>query len=234
MLVWVVAIGFNGIWQMTEAEWVACDNPAALLAQVSLADNARRLRLLICAYLRSQDVWPLLVSKCSRRAAEVSEAYADGQTDEKALALASKSAYGAWQRSSATDGACYYAAGLAYSACHQDKYLLGKWGGMWHLNTFIREAKLKPQAGVLRDVLGNPFLPAWSDAAWMTRTVSSVAKAAYEECALSAGTLDPIRLSILADAMEEAGAPDQLVTHLRSTGPHVRGCRVVDLCLGRS
>jgi hypothetical protein len=46
------------------------------------------------------------------------------------------------------------------------------------------------------------------------------------------GELDPHRLAVLADALEEAGAPAELVEHLRSPGPHVRGCWPVDLCLG--
>ena len=39
-------------------------------------------------------------------------------------------------------------------------------------------------------------------------------------------------LAVRADALEEAGAPAELVAHLRGPGPHVRGCHVVDLCLG--
>jgi hypothetical protein len=36
---------------------------------------------------------------------------------------------------------------------------------------------------------------------------------------------------VLADALGEVGAPGELVAHLRSPGPHVRGCWPVDLCL---
>ena len=42
------------------------------------------------------------------------------------------------------------------------------------------------------------------------------------------------RLAVLADALEEAGSPDELVAHLRGPGPHVRGCWCVDLILGLS
>jgi hypothetical protein len=79
------------------------------------------------------------------------------------------------------------------------------------------------------------------------------------------GTLDPHRLAVLADALEEAGCPQRvtchgcdnesgyrihcdvcegkghagtlphpLLAHLRSPGPHVRGCWCVDLILGKS
>ena len=51
---------------------------------------------------------------------------------------------------------------------------------------------------------------------------------------LPEGTLDPARLAVLADALEDAGCSDaDLLSHLRSPGPHVRGCRALGLVLGR-
>jgi hypothetical protein len=38
---------------------------------------------------------------------------------------------------------------------------------------------------------------------------------------------------VLADALEEVGADRALLDHLRSPGPHVRGCFVVDALLGK-
>jgi hypothetical protein len=61
------------------------------------------------------------------------------------------------------------------------------------------------------------------------------AQAAYDERHLPAGTLDNVRLAILADALEEAACTsEEMLSHLRGPGPHVRGCWPVDLCLGRS
>ena len=95
------------------------------------------------------------------------------------------------------------------------------------------------QAALLRDIFGNPFRPSpplppavlgWSDG-----TVRRLAQAAYEERLLPAGTLDAGRLGILADALLDAGCDDEgLLAHLRSNGPHVRGCWALDLILGRS
>jgi hypothetical protein len=49
------------------------------------------------------------------------------------------------------------------------------------------------------------------------------------------GTLDNDRLAVLSDALEEAGCDDaDLLDHLRSPGPHVRGCWVLDLLLGKA
>jgi hypothetical protein len=89
----------------------------------------------------------------------------------------------------------------------------------------------------LRDVVGNPFrkvkVPlAWL--AWHDGTVPKLARAASDERQLPAGTLDPARLGVVADALEEAGCADAgLLDHLRSPGPHVRGCFAVDLLLDR-
>ena len=86
---------------------------------------------------------------------------------------------------------------------------------------------------ILRDVAGNPFRPVTADPAWLTPTFLSLAHAAYDARQLPSGELDPVRLSVLADALEEAGAGGELLTHLRGPGPHVRGCWAVDLILGR-
>ena len=48
------------------------------------------------------------------------------------------------------------------------------------------------------------------------------------------GTLFRLKLPLTVAVLEEAGGPEEMVTHLRSPGPHVRGCLAVDLCLGLS
>jgi hypothetical protein len=46
------------------------------------------------------------------------------------------------------------------------------------------------------------------------------------------GRLNPARLAVLADALEDAGCGDaELLGHLRGPGVHVRGCWVVDLLI---
>ena len=90
------------------------------------------------------------------------------------------------------------------------------------------------QCSLLRDIVGNPFQPAILDPAWRTLTVTALATAAYDNRILPAGTLDPDGLSVLADALEDAGCTDeQLLAHLREPSPHVRGCWVIDLLLGK-
>jgi hypothetical protein len=90
------------------------------------------------------------------------------------------------------------------------------------------------QARLIRCVFGNPFRPAHFEPHWRTAEGVSVAQAAYDERALPSGELNPARLAVLSDALEEAGCTDvDLLAHLRSPGPHVRGCWPLGLVLGR-
>ncbi len=74
--------------------------------------------------------------------------------------------------------------------------------------------------------------PAWL--AWHDGAASQLAHAAHDERLLPEGTLDPARLAVLADALEDGGCADaELLGHLRGPGPHVRGCWAVDLILGK-
>ena len=42
------------------------------------------------------------------------------------------------------------------------------------------------------------------------------------------------RLPVLADALEAPALPDaEILSHCRRPGPHVRGCWIVDLLLGK-
>jgi hypothetical protein len=63
---------------------------------------------------------------------------------------------------------------------------------------------------------------------WLTPTVLSIAERAYDD------RCTPDALLVLADALEEAGCTDaDILAHLRSGGPHARGCHVVDAILGK-
>jgi len=90
------------------------------------------------------------------------------------------------------------------------------------------------QCQLIRDIVANPFHPVLIVHAWLTPTVLALAQAAYDNRRLPAGTLDNDRLAVLADALEDASCTDQAILgHLRSLGPHVRGCYFLDLLLGK-
>ncbi len=89
------------------------------------------------------------------------------------------------------------------------------------------------QAALLRELLGNPFRLVPLNTTWRTPSVMALAQAAYDE-RLAGGHFDNARLAVLSDALEEAGCADaDLLGHLRSLGPHVRGCWALGLVLGK-
>ena len=80
----------------------------------------------------------------------------------------------------------------------------------------------------LRDIFGNPFRPVAVDPTWLTSTAVALARGIYDDRAFD-------RLPILADALQDAGCENaDVLDHCRGPGPHVRGCWVVDLVLGKS
>lgn len=101
-------------------------------------------------------------------------------------------------------------------------------------DSIVTEEKSYSQS-LLRDIVGNPYRPIAVHPAWLNETVVALALAAYAETG-SDGTLDNVRLGIIADALADAGCSDEAVMgHLRGPGPHYLGCHVVDaLIRGRS
>ena len=90
------------------------------------------------------------------------------------------------------------------------------------------------QCRLLQDLFFNPFRPTVVMGV-PGGTPAQLARAVYEGRRSPEGTLEPARLALLADALEDAGCTDaDLLGHLRGPGPHVRGCWAVDLALGKS
>jgi hypothetical protein len=97
-----------------------------------------------------------------------------------------------------------------------------------------KDAEMATQAGIFREVIGNPFRTVAIDPSLRSTAVMSLALTAYTERSLPSGHLAPARLAVLSDALEEVGCADAaLLSHLRSPGPHVRGCWALDLVLGK-
>jgi hypothetical protein len=84
---------------------------------------------------------------------------------------------------------------------------------------------------VIRDLFPRSV---WTvESRWRTPTVVHLAQAIYQHRLLPSGELDPARLQVLADALEDVGAGDELVMHLRSPQVHVRGCIVIEALAAR-
>ena len=85
-------------------------------------------------------------------------------------------------------------------------------------------------ADLVREVFGNPFSAAAIDPAYRSGNggvALRVARSIYDEGRFS-------DVGVLADALEDAGCTnEEILTHLRSSGPHVRGCWALDLILGK-
>jgi hypothetical protein len=86
----------------------------------------------------------------------------------------------------------------------------------------------------LRDIFGAVFHAAALDSVCRSQTILSLAEMAYHDRTVPICHLQPERLTVLADALEEADCKDaDLLEHLRSPGPHVRGCWALDLVLAK-
>jgi hypothetical protein len=205
----------------------------------------RKSRLFACA--RCRRLWLLAPDRDWRRAVETAERYADGSETPDALRGVRLN-----DRSEPDDNPLWPLWPAVASAVHPVASALGtarsltravydqalqEPTGEWA--AFERRGKEKSaQTELFRDIAGNPFRRAPKiDPAWLTwhgGVVRELAQAAYENRVLPEGTLGPSRLRLLADALEDAGCTHaELLGHLRSPGPHVRGCWAVDLVLGK-
>jgi hypothetical protein len=190
----------------------------------------RQLRLFACAYCRAvRDGLHLLPGT----AVAVAERYADGLAGDDDLASERKGApfpneYAEWVvGTSAYDGAWQ---GVYWLANARD-LMKSDPDAIRHfpipVDTIVGRSVL-----LLRDIFGpQPFrrisiapkVLAWNDGA-----VGRIADGIYQDRTFEL-------LPKLADALEDAGCSDaELLGHLRSPGPHVRGCWAVDLVLGKS
>lgn len=96
---------------------------------------------------------------------------------------------------------------------------------------WMRSEEAKYQTELLRHIVGNPFRPVTVNPDWLTwndGTVPKLATIIYDQWN------DP-QMPILGDALEDAGCDNEgIMQHCRAGGPHVRGCWVLDLLLGKS
>jgi hypothetical protein len=258
---------------MTEAEWLACEDPQLLLEFVRGKASDRKLRLFACACCRK--IWHLQFQE-GKEALEIAEKFADGKVGTERLYLAMSATYGGpgqdvqggrptatyaahlacmypWNRNySSVDSnrVSWFASAAVYrllfdAATFDNKQIIQRGLGAGEPMIPVEMAKvpfsrvipdpeevIAPErtahSHLLRDIFGNIYRPASLDPSWGTFTVTALAQAVYDDRAFD-------RLPILADALEDAGCTNQdILAHCRGPGPHVLGCWVVDLLLGKS
>jgi hypothetical protein len=223
---------------MTEAEWLASVDPVKMLDWLKARKiRARKLRLFGAACGRR--LWPWLADERSKAAIAALEVFADSpgkQPDKERLREAWKPAYVLAKADKSESPAAVAASAARVVSEPTDAHHATRWGAKVTLDAaeaWGRAGEPAALARLLREVLGNPRAKTTFDAAWRTPGVLSVAQAAYDE-RLPVFELDTARLAVLADALEEAGCTDEAaLTHLRSPGPHVRGCWALDLVLAK-
>lgn len=230
---------------MTEAEWDSCDDPQKMLEWLRHSGKAsdRKLRLFAVACCRC--IWPKLTDARCRSAVEIAERFADGLVTARGRGRAFTAAREATRHVGAPTQNAFHAAAYsahaspataAHGASANALYARGRWAVGPH-GPVLRRWEGVPLCSILRDIF-LPFRTACLDLAWLAwndGTVQRLAAAIYEDRRLPEGTLDTARLAVLADALEESGcANEELLGHLRGPGPHVRGCWLIDLLLGKS
>jgi hypothetical protein len=225
---------------MNETQWRDCTNPAEMLNHLREQRfhfgkaGRRKLRLFGCACCRR--IWHLLNEK-ERGWVEWGERIADGapsltkeeeQANSGAVAIGEKlaRAYATWAARAPLNSNLINSAQSAQQ-CAVYAAELNATKGRHSVSQEVAQAEERGQVALVRDVFGNPFAPppplSAAVRAWNDGTVVQLAQSIYDERAYD-------RLGILADALTDAGCDDDvLLSHLRSAGPHVRGCWALDL-----
>jgi hypothetical protein len=220
---------------MTESKWLAASMPQEMLNS-QRTGNARKLRLFACACCRH--VWNLIPDERSRRAIEAAELWADSLLSTKNLRPIQVAARAA-QDEYTMAPSYQFGEATGEAICEAACVALPNKAWVWTVANFMRAACAigRPHSAImeaeaaqvqfLRDIFGNPFHPVTLDPAWLTPNVKALAQKIYDDRAFD-------RLPSLADELEKAGcANPEILGHLRGPGPHVRGCWVVDLVLGK-
>lgn len=213
----------------------------------------RKLRRFACACYHR--ISHLLPNAAARTTVQVAEQFADGTVSEaeflKADAVVRDLATALEPRWRASHGAerialhpthaalglagvvCWWepqkAAWYAASNAHLELPYLANPGVDVHSKKLgdAELAEKRAQCELLRDIFGNPFCPVAFASEWRTNTAVALARQMYEDHDFGA-------MPILADALEDGGCDNELLlAHCCGPGPHVRGCWVVDLLLGK-
>lgn len=215
---------------MDQDEWKDCEDPWPMmkhLLSMSYTPSKRKTRLFVCGVVRIMEGYnPMnperaaVVEACEKVANGLSCQWGKG---DRALKKAERSIDVVW--------------GWTWLACQPDKHLNRGIESTFrqmrgNAGSFYRQEEV---AQLLRDTFGDPFskIQTSGKSKWLPDIVS-MAQAVYEERAGDA-TLDALRLSILADALEENNSPPnhQIIQQLRCGLQLYRGTWSIDLILGR-
>jgi hypothetical protein len=220
---------------MTESEWQNRTDPTPMLEFLRGKVSDRKQRLFVIAYVRR--VWSdFKISETQEawNAIEVAERYADKLASDKQLQAAHHAVLASPEWDDLAIHVLNAYAGAA-TAAKVDKAFADAMASDYaariapHTSPIVHAERVE-RCRLLREVMDNPFHPVRISSAWLTGndgTVPKLAQSIYDARAFD-------RLPELADALEQAGCANQdILDHCRQPGPHVRGCWVVDLMLGK-
>jgi hypothetical protein len=225
---------------MTEAEWLTSADVPKLLEYLSERTTHRKFRLFACACCRR--IWHLL-NQQAQHAIAIAELYADGFTTEEEVEAARKIVTECCNETALrpSDAKYSWSYGAARMVLFETPFWKPNQPAQWSEGAARSAAEAAwrdrgehgpasettHQLTLLRDVFENPYSPGWVEPEWLTSTVVALAAQMYESRDFGA-------MPILADALQDAGCDnDDVLNHSRGPGPHVRGCWVVDLVLGK-
>jgi hypothetical protein len=220
---------------MTKEGWLACVSPYLMVEFLRGKASQRKLRLVACACCRRISH---LLTPQNCHDLEIGEQLAEGllPLDSPAWIDPKRRNYGTGPVDAPT-GACLstrvmdpflaaFAAAMKASDAVADVSTPSK---EYMARLEYKTSEQKAQADLVRDVFGHIFFtgmvePAWLQ--WNEGAVPRLARTIYEERRFG-NVLD------LYDVLLDAGCNNQdILSHLRVPGPHVRGCWVLDLILG--
>jgi hypothetical protein len=211
---------------MTEAEWLACNNPDKMMEHMQSQVSARKRRLFALACCRR--IAALLPDEQARAELEAVERNAEEGLSKQEHEAAWMTLAEGWRlHVQSRSGNTPWAIFAVMSA------KVGGWGSASssakHAATYggLSLNETESQCNLLRDVVGNPFRPVSIEDSWRTPVVVALANCIYDERSFD-------RLPKLAEALAEAGCTNEdILQHCRQAEGHVRGCWVVDLLLAK-
>jgi hypothetical protein len=219
---------------MTEEEWLAESHPRSMLEFREDVRYARQWQLFLCACARRQ--WQSLVDVRLRAQVELHESHADSMIPDSVVENAARVLFegfgygeGAGGAASSQELSTLVVHGTGLTESRFDDALqaaIGVYDAAAELSGSPNK-EYAAQAELIRDIFGNPFRPVSFSPDWRTSTAVALAQQMYDSRDYSA-------MPILADALQDAGCDNaDVLGHCRGPGPHVRGCWVVDLVLGK-
>lgn len=244
---------------MTEAEWLVCSKPEAMLGLLTTRGSDRQFRLFGCCCCHA--VLTLLSDERSRRAVAVAERYADGDADKDELEDARRESREAVRYVTGLNYASSHgrvmasyartvakrsaeavadvvgksvgkvAAAISSAALEAAAEAAGLEGGQQGQAPLFRHSRLEADRAQQAAFLRDifPFRPVTFSPEWRTSTAVAIAKQMYDSRDFSA-------MPILADALQDAGCENaDILNHFRDPdATHVRGCWALDLVLGKA